>query len=85
MLKQSEAGGYSVYLGFGVYLAGVIESASDKPNEILLDGATEGQALSLAFVGQAAAYSRGAAVRMCHVVRRAGARAWVVRRPVVSI
>jgi hypothetical protein len=82
MSARNEAGSFSVYLGSGVYVGGIVHADTVEPDLLLLDGAPSGQALSLAFVGRAASYGRAAAIRVCHVARRAGLGAWVVRHPV---
>lgn len=85
MHAKNEALSFSVYLGSGVYVGGIVHADTEKPDEILLDGAPEGKALSLALVGRAASYSRDAAIRICHVTRRAGLGAWVVKHQAVSV
>lgn len=80
---KNEAASFSVYLGMGVYVGGVVRADVSAPHEIFIDGATEGAALSLAFVGGAGSYCRDAAIRLCHVARRSGLGAWVVKHPAV--
>lgn len=85
MLKHNDAPAYAVYLGLGIYLGGVVHADAPEPDLLTIDGAPDGAALALTFDAGAASYCRAAAVRMCHVARRAGLGAWVVRRVAVAI
>lgn len=85
MTTRNEADSFSVYLGSGVYVGGIVHAVAVAPDKIILNGAPAGQALSLAFVGRAASYGRSAAIRVCHVARRAGLGAWVIKHPALSV
>lgn len=84
MCKKAEAPSFSVYLGGGVYVGGIVHADADSVDHILLDGAPHGRALVLTFVERAEGYRRDAGVRMCHVARRAGLGAWLVRNPAAA-
>lgn len=85
MNTHHEAPRFSVYLGRGLYIGGIVNADPSTPETVALEGAPDGAAISIAFVGQAAKYGRDAAVRVCHVARRAGVRAWLVNHPAVSV
>ena len=72
----NKIGIFSVYLGRGVYIGGVVAPENACKNSIILDSDA---ALVLSHIDRAAVYGRAAAVRVCHFARRAGLGAWIVQ------
>jgi hypothetical protein len=85
MTCKAEAPRFSVYLGSGLYIAGVVFYGCEKNNEVGIQGSSDGSALTIARAENARQYFRAAAVHVCHVARRSGLSAWLVSSPVVSI
>lgn len=85
MACKVEAPRFSVYLGSGLYIAGVGFDGCDKNNQVGIQGGSDGSALTIARAEYARAYFRAAAVHVCHVARRSGLSAWLVSSPAVSV
>lgn len=84
MLDSANAGQFSVYLGSGVYVGGIVHADPVLTAAVSVNGLSDGAALSLARVGHAARYARASAVRVCHFARRSGFSAWIVRHPTAA-
>lgn len=84
MLNTSSVGRFSVYLGDGIYIGGIVHPEPELSNSVPVFGLPDGAALSLSRVGQAAMYARSSAVRVCHFARRHGLRAWIVQHPATA-
>lgn len=74
-----EAPRFSVYLGGGLYLGGIVYGEPIKPNHVPMDGHEKSAALAISRADDAAIYARDAAVRVCHFARRSGLSAWLVQ------
>lgn len=85
MIKQIDAPDYAVYLGSGLYIGGIVKATHITAEILPIYGDIDGGALSVSFEKHAEKYGRLAAIRMCHVARRAGVCAWVVRKKAQTV
>ena len=79
MSETIKAQRFSVYFGGGVYLGGVVYGEPLDGLTVPITGDDKAAALSFGWIDGAAVYAREAAIRICHVARRAGLRAWLVK------